>query len=239
MGNANGERNEKPVHSVTLSDFYIGKYEVTNAQYAQFLNAKGTTTGTYCNGLEVTWIYLNQIEKINGIYKAKEGKEDYPVTNVTWYGADAYAKWVGGRLPTEAEWEYSAKGGNKSKNYTYSGSNNIDDVAWYIANSQNAENDMFCGKGTHKVGTKKPNELGIYDMTGNVFEWCKDSYNMEYYRYAEPTNPQGGSVYDLVRVYRGGGWNYFSNECTVTFRNNGASPENSIFNGGFRVVFTR
>ncbi len=237
MGNANGEEYEKPLHSVTLSDFYIGKYEVTNAQYAQFLNAKGTTKGKY-NGEDVTWIYLEQIEQVNGVYRAKVTKEDYPVIKVTWYGANAYAKWVGGRLPTEAEWEYAARGGNKSNNYKYSGSNNIDDVAWYGANSQNWVNDMSCGQGTHKVGTKQPNELGIYDMTGNVFEWCNDWHEMDYYSNSPTKNPKGGDSEKLARVYRGGTWLDAIYEISVTSRKYGAYPDAADFTGGFRVVFT-
>ncbi len=245
MGSPDGEGydDEHPQHQVTVSDFYIGKYEVTNAQYAEFLNDKGTTTegnevkGQY-GGKEVTWCILYEIEQVNGVFKVKAGKENYPIRKVSWYGARAYAKWVGGRLPTEAEWEYASRGGNQSKGYKYSGSNNIDDVAWYDGNSYYSENNIR-QKGTHKVGTKQPNELGIYDMSGNVSEWCNDWYHIRYYSHSPTVNPQGGDGLAGYRVIRG---SYF-----------GASPIKKYrvacraYNGpfycysgyGFRVVFKK
>ncbi len=214
---SNENDDETPIHKVTVSDFYIGKYEVTNAQYAAFLNAKGNQK----EGGE-TWIDTNsdygknycQIEEVDGIFQSKVGKEDYPVVCVTWYGARAYAKWVEGRLPTEAEWEYAAQGGNNSKGYKYSGGNTIDDVAWYDNNSHNPDNDMYGGKGTHKVGTKQPNELGIYDMSGNVWEWCNDWYYENYYSNSPTLNPQGASS-GKYRVLRGGSWINRANNCRI------------------------
>ncbi len=229
-----GESYERPQHQVTVSDFYIGKYEVTNAQYAEFLNAKGNQTeGGY------TWLDINdgycQIEQVNGVFKAKAGKENYPVIEVTWYGARAYAKWVGGRLPSEAEWEYAARGGNKSGGYIYSGGNDEQDVMWYSGNSHNTENNMSSGKGTHRVGTKQANELGIYDMSGNVWEWCNDKWHSNYI--GAPTDGSswitGGSS---NRVLRGGSWDYNADDCRVALRGS-YDPDNGDSDIGFRVVF--
>ncbi len=227
-----GKNKEHPQHQVTVSDFYIGKYEVTNAQFAKFLNAKGNQEEGGRTWLDIGGKYC-QIEKVGDTFKAKAGKENYPVIMVTWYGAGAYAKWAGGRLPTEAEWEYAARGGNKSKDYTYSGSNTIADVAWSWDNSKNSENDMYNGKGTHPVGKKKANELGIHDMSGNVLEWCSDWYGA--YSSADQTDPQGPAS-GFNRVLRGGSWNDNAPGCRVANRLSGAPP-GSHFSVGFRVVF--
>ncbi|MBS9766621.1 MAG: formylglycine-generating enzyme family protein [Flavobacteriaceae bacterium] len=229
-----GENDEYPQHQVTVSDFYIGKYEVTNAQYVSFLNAKGNQREGGKTWLDINYKYC-QIEKENGEFKVKIGKENYPVVCVTWCGARAYAEWVGGRLPTEAEWEYASRGGNKSKGYKYSGSNSIYDVAWNFSNSYNSENNMYKGKGTHKVGAKQPNELGIYDMTGNVWEWCNDWYERDYYSNSPAVNPLGASSGNL-RVLRGGSWNFLAYFCRVASRM-GGSPDDSTDFRGFRVVF--
>ncbi len=225
MGSPEGEGEtwEKPQHKVTVSDFYIGKYEVTNAQYAEFLNAKGNQTeGGY------TWLDINdeycQIEKVGDKFQAKSGKDNYPVIEVTWYGARAYAQWVGGRLPTEAEWEYAARGGNKSNGYKYSGSNTIDDVAWYWNNSSDR---------TKQVGTKQSNELGIYDMSGNVWEWCNDWYGG--YSSDAQTNPQGPDT-GGDPVLRGGSWGGIASYCRVAYRLYNY-PYSSFADYGFRVVF--
>lgn len=129
-----GSYDEKPVHTMTISDFYIDKYEVTNAQFCKFLNEKG-------NQKEggALWLDIKSesclIEKQGERYVPKSGYENHPVIMVTWYGAKAYCQWAGGRLPTEAEWEYAAKGGRKSQGYQYSGSNNLAEVDWYYGNS--------------------------------------------------------------------------------------------------------
>ncbi len=223
MGSPDGEGNsdEHPQHQVTVSDFYIGKYEVTNAQYAEFLNAKGNQTED-----GYTWVDINesdcQIEQVNGVFKAKAGKENYPVIEVTWYGARAYAKWVGGRLPTEAEWEYASRGGNQSKDYKYSGSNNIDDVAVYNMS------------GTQAVGTKQANELSIYDMSGNVWEWCNDDWYGSYIN-APTDSSSWGDGAGSYRVIRGASWISSASDCRVAYRGNN-SPYVSNGVNGFRVV---
>ncbi len=229
-----GHNDEHPQHEVTLNDFYIGKYEVTNAQYVKFLNAKGKHEDSEHIWLDI--IYPNSgIELVGGKYKVKSGKENYPVTNVTWYGAVAYTEWAGCRLLTEAEWEYASLGGNQSKGYKYSGSDNIDEVAWYYENSTNPDNLMVGGKGTYEVGSKQPNELGIYDMTGNVWEWCNDWYGKDYYTKDAQTNPVGPET-GVGKTMRGGSFfSYKLDELRLKYRG-GNTPTKSSFGVGFRIV---
>ncbi len=170
MGYRYGTLYQRPVHKVTVKSFYISKYEVTNAQYAQFLNEKGNEFEGNCTWLDIDYTYC-EIEEKDGKFVPMKGRENRPVSSVTYFGAKAYCEWLGGRLPTEAEWEYAALGGNKSKDYVYAGSNSLEGVAWY------SENDF--GE-NHPVGTKKPNELGIHDMSGNVPEWCQDLWHSDY-----------------------------------------------------------
>ena len=221
MGSNDSEADsdEKPVHTVTVGNFAISQTEITNSQYCKFLNDKGNQT----EGGE-TWLDINdvhcQIEKRNGTFYPKSGNGNYPVIEVTWYGARAYCKWAGGRLPTEAEWEFAAKAGS---NYKYSGSNNIDDVAWYDSNS---------GSGTHEVEQKQANGFGLYDMSGNVWEWCNDWYGS--YSSSSQTNPKGANS-GLYRVIRGGSWNYGASFLRVANRNY-SSPSYSYSYIGFRLL---
>jgi len=226
--------SSRPTHKVTLTyDFYIGKYEVTFDEYDAFCNATGRSKAH-----DRGW-----------------GRGSRPVINVSWWDAIAYCNWlsekeklpkaydnngnlldkdgrvttdpskvVGYRFPTEAEWEYAARGGNKSKGYKYSGSDNIDEVAWYWDNS---------GLRTQEVGKKAPNELGIYDMSGNVWEWCSDWYGS--YSSSAQTNPYNNSGSD--RVFRGGSWGSSATYVRVAFRD-GSSPTNSLGNLGFRIART-
>ena len=193
---------EKPVHSVTLSDYYIGRCEVT----------------------QELW------EAVMGRNPSKFKGAQNPVERVSWSDCQEFVSRLNSltgrtfRLPTEAEWEYAARGGNKSLHYKYSGSGNIDDVAWYYDNS---------GDKTHAVGTRTANELGIYDMSGNVDELCSDRY--DYYSAGAQTNPQGPSS-DSYRVLRGGSWYYYARFCRVSSRSR--SVPNSGYNDyGLRLVF--
>ncbi|MBR1838114.1 MAG: SUMF1/EgtB/PvdO family nonheme iron enzyme, partial [Bacteroidaceae bacterium] len=202
--------DEKPVHQVTLSSFYIGAYEVTQAQYEEIMGDnpsvnKGNNRPVEC----VSWDDCQTfIEKLN----ARKG--DFGVPSNMYF-----------RLPTEAEWEYAAREGQKSHDYKYSGSDNVDEVAWYENNS---------GGQTHDVGLKKPNELGLYDMSGNVWEWCSDRYNESYYASSPSTNPTGASS-DQKRVRRGGSRGNYGSSCRVSYRFYSTPTDRRVFLG-FRLV---
>ena len=178
--------DEKPAHQVTLPSYYIGKTEVTQELWQAVMGSNPSNfTGTNLPVEKVSWDDCKTfIAKLNAL----TGKNF--------------------RLPTEAEWEFAARGGNKSKGYIYSGSNTIVDVAWYNSNSNWA---------TCPVATKAPNELGIYDMSGNVWEWCSDWYgNYSSESQTNPTGPKSGSY----RVERGGGWYSNARYCRVSYRGN-------------------
>ena len=191
--------NEEPVHEVTLSSYHIGKYEVTQDLWEAVMGSNPSS--------------------FTGVRR--------PVEGVSWDDCQEFIRKLNSltgqnfRLPTEAEWEFAARGG-KSNGYKYSGSSMIDDVAWYDDNS---------GYTTHNVGTKSPNELGIYDMSGNVWEWCSDWYG-EYISSAQ-TNPKGPDSGSL-RVLRGGSWGSLAGYCRVSFRFDNA-PDYRYGNLGLRL----
>ncbi len=223
---------ETPVHEVMVGDFYMGKYEVTNEEFCEFLNAKGTSMGEY-EGTEVPWIDMSgytEIEEVDSVFTVKDGKEKYPAAYVTWFGAWAYCEWKGGRLPTEAEWEYAARGGKESKGFKYSGSDNLDEVAWYGDSAGDVMN-------THPVGEKAPNELGIYDMSGNVWEWINDYWGENYYQESPNENPQGPQE-GTFRVLRGGDWHGDADLCRVSYRYFAPMSYNDIILG-FRLVIDK
>ena len=227
MGSNSDNPSEQPIHSVTLSDFSISKYEITNAQYATFMNDIGANRDGSFSGVE--YLDMNdrnvQISHTSGSFIAKSGKENYPVIYVSWFGAKAYAEHYGGRLPTEAEWEFAAKGGNSSRGYTYSGSNTIGDVAWHSTNS---------GGTTHSIGTKGANELGLHDMSGNVSEWINDWYDNNYYSNSPSNDPQGPAT-GTIRVIRGGS-RFVAGSCRVA-RRTGNKTRTTNYDLGFRPVF--
>lgn len=223
-----------PVHSVTLSSFYIGKYEVTQAEW-QFVmsgntNGISTTPSFFSNNPtfpvhKVSWydimVYSNRKSIQEGLTPCYAKGGDTNPDNWGIVPTRFYASWNaitmnksanGYRLPTEAEWEYSARGGNHSNGYTYAGSNTIGDVAWCSYNSLDV-GIYHPDYGIHTVGTKAPNELGTYDMSGNVGEWCWDWYSN--YSSSAQTNPTGATS-GLYRVCRGGTWD--SNACRVVSR---------------------
>lgn len=203
MGSTDGKDNEQPVHSVTISkDYYIGETEVTQELWTAVM---GTNPSYFTSDSQL------------------------PVETVSWNDCQTFITKLNSltgatfRLPTEAEWEFAARGGNKSQGYTYSGSNTIGNVAWYSGNSSSK---------THVVKTKSPNELGIYDMSGNVWEWCQDRYDS--YSSAAVTDPTGASS-GSIRMDRGGSWDFDATFCRCAYRGN--SPLSNTSNGlGLRLA---
>ena len=170
---------EKRVHKVTIPDFYISPYTVTNAQYAVFLNDYGSDrmlNGEY-EGKKMVYEHNWGMNKRGKDWYAATGFEQHPIINVTWYGAVEYCNWLSQkteqsyRLPSESEWEFAARGGNKSLGFQYAGSHKLKEVGWFKLNS------FF---ETKPVGLKLPNELGLYDMSGNIWEWCADNWEENY-----------------------------------------------------------
>jgi formylglycine-generating enzyme required for sulfatase activity len=188
--------DETPVRTVTVNAFQLSKYEVTNKQFADFLNAVGCSPNGTLGGETLIFIGAEncKITYSGGSFSAVFGNHNYPVVQVTWLGAMEFCNHYGGRLPTEAEWEFAAKGGNSAGNYTYAGSDNIANVAWYAANTYAVN---------HDVGTKEPNQLGLFDMSGNASEWCFDWYAWDYYTLDENDNPMGPETGE-ERIVRGG-----------------------------------
>jgi sulfatase modifying factor 1 len=220
MGSPKGPGNsdEQPQHSVTLSDFYIGKYEVTQKEWKEVVQWKQGTATTPLNP---------NLSFFTG--------DSLPVEKVSWNDVQTWLAYLNERegltssskqyrLPTEAEWEYAARGGtNWANNYTYSGSNTVDEVAWYRRDSTST---------THPVGTKTANELGLYDMSGNVCEWCNDLYGT--YSSSAQTNPTGATS-GGNRVFRGGSWLIEDRGCRVAARDYFA-PIYRNLDFGFRLV---
>ena len=235
MGSNNGEKDEKPVHSVYVDEFYMDTYEVTNAEYAAFLNAKGKHIEAGRTWLNVGGDHA-RIEYHHRTYRVKAGYEKHPVTFVTWYGAMAYAAWKGKRLPTEAEWEKAARGGLAGLKYPWGDS--ID--------STRANYDGHIGD-TTAVGKYPPNGYGLYDMSGNVWEWCLDEYNANFYALSPSQNPLSGAssirwVLDnytgirAVRVLRGGSWLAAATFLRAALRIYTGSPSGTSRYIGFRCV---
>jgi formylglycine-generating enzyme required for sulfatase activity len=168
------------------------------------------------------------IHKTKRVWLPSKGYDNYPVVYVTWYGANEYCKWKGGSLPTDAQWEYAARGGNQSRGYKFIGSDNAKEVSWYDDNS---------GKRTHEVGTKKPNELGIYDMGGNAYEWCLDYYDKYYYRKSDKTDPVNLKR-SRSKVIRGG--SYYNGKGSVWPCSRSNDLLNEYYsNFGFRICFDK
>ena len=219
--------NESPVHSVTLSSYYIGKYEVTQQLWEYVMNYTGAAAdGTILSAVASDpWLGDSNPSSTYGkgdyypaYYVSYEDIVNHFIPRLNKITGKTY------RLPTEAEWEYAARGGNQSKGYKYSGSNTVGDVAWYAANSSSI----------HQVGTKQANELGIYDMSGNVSEWCSDWYGSNYYSSSSQTNPTGPTS-GSNRVLRGGSWDCNAQSCRVSNRYY-YHPSDRYRMHGFRLV---
>lgn len=243
MGDTCCYNNRKPVRKITLDDFHIGKYEVTVAQFAEFVNETNyVTDAEKAFGSIILigddWLTVDSINWRHDTKGALNSVNNCPVIHVSWNDAFAYCKWLGEktgmnyRLPTEAEWEYAARGGQPALKYDagntcFSGSDTIEQVAWYIDNTDTET-------GVREVGLKQPNEAGIYDMTGNTWEWCSDWYAGKYDP-EETDNPQGPED-GTRKVSRGGSWRTPAiPQCHVTHRNSG-KPDIQGNLLGFRVV---
>jgi formylglycine-generating enzyme required for sulfatase activity len=198
----NSSDNASPAHQVTLSDYYIGQTEVTQALWTAVMGTnpskfRGNNLPVECVSWEDCQLFVQKLSDMTGLHF---------------------------RLPTEAEWEFAARGGVKSRGYKYVGSDDVDSVAWYGVNS---------GQKTHSIAGKKPNELGIYDMSGNVWEWCQDWH--EPYTAESQENPQGASEGEKP-VIRGGCWHYNPIQCTPTYRYSYYDRTGSGASTGFRIV---
>ena len=199
--------DEKPIHTVTVSSFKMGKYEITQAQWKAVM----TTNPSYfseCDTCPVEYVSYTDVQGFIEELNYKTGKKY--------------------RLPTEAEWEFAARGGNNSNDYIYSGSSTPSKVAWTDENSK--------GK-THPVGKLRPNELGLYDMSGNVLEWCSDWYGEDYYSNSPSNNPEG-PVSGTRRVLRGSSWYLLASLCRVADRFI-FDPSRRFGFIGFRVVLSQ
>lgn len=211
------EDNEKPTHEETLPSFYIGKFEVTQKLWKAVMDSDP--------------------------YRSYNSDcDDCPVEQISWKDTQEFINKLNiltyktFRLPTEVEWEYAARGGKRSKGYKYSGSNNLNEVAWYIENYQ--ENSAGNKGTTHPVGMKKPNELGLYDMSGNVWEWCSDWYTKEYFQNGKaihPGWPFKGTYLYFRRILRGGSWGGTAKGCRVSYCDYLIENYRDEY-GGFRIV---
>ena len=238
---------EKPAHKVTLSDYYMGETEVTQALWKAVMGSNpsefaptetSAARGSYddfvanaklLNAKKPGTVRIPTRQEWDAAMVTTKGSLQKPVEHVSWEDCQTFIKKLNQltgkkfRLPTEAEWEFAARGGVKSKGYKYSGSNTLGTVAWYEDNA---------GDSTHDVKTKRANELGLYDMTGNVWEWCSDWYDE--YRSNSQTNPRGASS-GSGRVSRGGGWGSNARDCRVSLRNS-SPPADRYYRLGLRLA---
>ena len=223
MGNNMGGADEKPEHQVYLKAFFIDKFEVTNADYVAFLNAKG-------NRIEdgIPWVAMesefSRIGRVEGRFVVDYGYEDHPVVMVTFNGALAYARWVKKRLPTEAEWEKAARGGLTNSPYP-----------WGIGIDTTLANYARMRMGTTPVGIFPPNYYGIYDMAGNVSEMVSDLFNTNYYKKSPEKNPRGPDVGEFY-IVRGGNWLSDDRALRVSDRGDKILPRTALPQTGFRCV---
>ena len=235
---------KEPVHSVRITkDYYIGKYEITNEQLCVFLDVyqsartRSAIAKALFNSKRSAWAFDVAGTLPNQVHTPKSGKGRHPVVNITWACAEQYCEWLSAELgvkvhlPSEAEWEYAARGGNKSQGYIYSGSNIQSEVAVFTSKT----------KGTMPVGSLAPNELGIYDMSGNAFEYCRDTYDADFYMNQVGTvteNPYKGSLGDTPIVIRGGSFRhdtYFRVSARGSAKHKGDCGDHS----GFRIVMEK
>jgi formylglycine-generating enzyme required for sulfatase activity len=258
MGSMQGARDEQPVHEVEISSFYLDVHEVTNAQFEAFVKATGYVTEAEQWGWSLVFAPDSDSEervlgaewwvKVEGAtWRHPEGpassiagKDREPVVQVSWNDAVAYCKWAGKRLPTEAEWEYAARGGLTGREYPWG-----DELPLEGKRKMNIWDGVFPVKNTAEdgyaalapIGAFPPNAFGLYDMAGNVWEWCADWYAPDYYAQSPPRDPQGPTS-GTARVMRGGSWLCSASYCSgyrVAHRNS-ATPDSGLTNTGFRCA---
>ena len=224
----------KPVYEVQVPAFYLGLHPITNEQFVPFLNDKGNQEEGGSSWVKLEGKYKGVtcgVRMNSGGYECIRGLETHPMVYVSWYGAKAYCEWLSiqtgedFRLPSEAEWEYAARGGNASNGFPYAGGHKLKEVGWYSKNSPDQ---------TSPVGLKQPNELGLYDMSGNVREWCADHWHSNYE--GAPTDGSARVTEGTSRrVVRGGSWYSVVNRCRVSIRNWDYAGFRYV-NVGFRVA---
>jgi formylglycine-generating enzyme required for sulfatase activity len=252
MGSDDGESDEKPAHEVDVKDFYLDQYEVTAAKFKQFVDATGYKTDAEKEGWSYAWVGRSWERKDGVTWKHDaEGKlmssdlMNHPVIHVSWNDAKACANWAKKRLPTEAEWEYAARSGSKGYKYAWGNGNpvgrrggNIADMAlkrpftnWPRTIWEGYDDGYVF---TSPVGSFEPNEFKLYDMTGNVWEWCEDWYGENYYQKRVRDNPQGPAE-GTLRVFRGGSWYNYPADVRCTDRGR-VTPTSRNYNVGFRCA---
>ena len=228
---------EKPAHRVSLDSFYIGETQVTQALWEAVM---GNNSSDW-KGENLVIYYIGETQVTQALWDAEMGNnssdwkgENLPIETISWDDCQEFVKRLNKltgkqfRLPTEAEWEYAVRGGNRSRGYKYAGSNNLSDVAWFGDNS---------GEQTHPVAQKQSNELGLYDMSGNVWEWCNDWFDSNYYSSSPQHNPQG-AMSGYCRVLRGGGLCDDARCCQVSYRNFNFPGERDSYYGGMRLALS-
>lgn len=239
MGSMVKADKAKPLHRVTVGSFYISRYEITVAEFNEFVMETRYKTTAEQTGWARTGATKrnNKHNQVHWRYDAKgmprnDSLANHPVIFISYADANAYCQWLTRktgrtwRLPTEAEWEYAAGGGKPHHSFDYSGSNRLSGVGWVM----DAEGH------DHAVGLKQPNELGLYDMTGNVWEWCQDYYHKDFYANGPLNNPCDTAKAGYA-VMRGGSYRYTKKASHITYRNYDKVNTASAFTG-FRVVAT-
>lgn len=223
MGSNTGDTDEKPVHSVTISTFYLSPYEVTQMQWKEVMG----NNPSYYSGDSMPVENVSWLDAVDFCNRLSEAEGLTPCYTNTGNGYSCNWSANGYRLPTESEWEYAARGGANSQGYKYSGSNNADEVAWTSANSQNS---------THPVGMLMANELGLYDMSGNVLEWCWDWHADSYPFSGNPIIDPRGASSGKHRVLRGGSWRHAEYYSRVSHRSTAILPDGRLPRVGFRLA---
>ena len=207
MMGSNESESEKPVHKVMVQDFYMGRYPVTNEEYGHFIKTTGYPEPLHWNHLSFN-------------------RRRQPVVGVGWDDATAFAKWAGLQLPSEAQWEYACRAGTTTRYYTGNSENDLDRAGWYAANS---------GNRLHLVGEKEPNRFDLYDMHGNIWEWCEDHWHDNYAGAPDDGSVRADQKGRTGRVMRGGTWFGVAKICRSACRY-GGYPDFRDNDLGFRLV---